>query len=114
VEKVRWPNRTAAEFVADIHRWKQDIGRRRTRKPLSVYHCRTCDGWHVGTTPDLNRNYRRILEREPTLLLELGKRALAQMFSESHGPTALDRRRAITIRGRHPIPTPENRPTLKP
>jgi hypothetical protein len=33
--------------------------RRRLKEPISHYHCKPCDWWHVGTTPARKRRRRR-------------------------------------------------------
>lgn len=85
-EKRRWPNRTSARFIADFAAFKR--ARRAPHLPskfYSVYFCSRCDGYHTGTARDLNRHHRRIVDREPDLLYELGPRATRLLLSESSG-----------------------------
>lgn len=80
-EKVRWPNRTSAQYVVDLH----DLRRARRGQPPKIkqaYYCGHCAGWHVGRPP-AQQWYHTMPERHPELLCELGVRAVAIMWGEN-------------------------------
>lgn len=87
--KVRWPNPTSAEFVIELAAF-----RRRKRglppKHQEAYYCGFCSGWHVGKPPRLQW-FHTMPERHPELMVELGVRAVAVMWSQQ--PPRADERR---------------------
>lgn len=75
--KFRFESCEAARQVA--RSW-----RNRRRGEPEAYQCDECGWWHLGNIY-LQSYTRRVLDREPALLVELGERAVTQMMIESHG-----------------------------
>lgn len=79
--KVRWPNRSSAEFVAELADFRRARRGQRLRG-AQAYFCSICEGWHIGS-PLRPQRHHTMPERRPDLMVELGVRAVAIMWAQN-------------------------------